>query len=45
MLLQLVLVGAATLGATYYRATMDYRKLKPHLKKREIQFFILMKFK
>lgn len=35
MLLQLVLVGAATVGATYYRATMDYRKLKPYLKKWE----------
>lgn len=35
MLFQLALVGAATVGATYYRATMDYRKLKPYLKKWE----------
>ena len=35
MLLQLALVGSATIGLLYYRSTMDYRKIKPYIKKWE----------
>lgn len=33
MIFQMLLVGAATLGVGYYRATMDYRAIKPYMEK------------
>lgn len=33
MLVQLFIVGALTAGAIYYRSTMDYRNVKPYIKK------------
>ena len=35
MIFQMLLVGAATIGAGYYRATMDKRFYKPYIKKWE----------
>ena len=35
MIFQMLLVGAATIGVGYYRATMDKRFYKPYLKKWE----------